>query len=231
MTALLLACVVLLLPRAGPRPDPEPARPSGARSGGVRFDVVAAAAVAVTALVLVPLPWGVLVAGVGAAVTRRVLPREFSRPADDRRFAVSRQLPDCVDLLAALLRAGLTDTEALSLVIGATTGPLNADLHRVEHLRRLGAGPQQAWRAVADDPQLVDLAAAMARHAETGSSVAGLLDRVAADARRDFFTHAQAAARAAAVRAVIPLAACFLPSFVLLGVVPIVASLFSGLTF
>ena len=41
---------------------------------------------------------------------------------------------------------------------------------------------------MADDPQLIDLAVAMARHAETGAAVAGVLDRVAADARRDYLT-------------------------------------------
>lgn len=232
MSAVLLGFAVLIVPGVRVSAPVGPGKAgAGASRRAVRFDLVGAAAVAVAVLLLVPLPWGLAVAAAGAALAARFLPREFSRGADQRQYDVSRQLPDCVDLLAALLRAGLTDGEALEMVLGATQGPLNDDLRRVAAFRRLGASPAQAWRAVAGEPQLMDLAAAMARHAETGSAIAGVLDRVAADARRDFFTHAQAAARAAAVRAVIPLAVCFLPSFVLVGVVPIVASLFSGLSF
>lgn len=229
MTLVLLAAALLALP--APRPARVRAVPTRPARTAPAFNVLAALAVAVAAVVLVPAPWGLVLALAGGLAAHRFLPQDFSKGADRHQLAVSRQLPDCVDLLAALLRAGITDTDALTLILDATEGPLNDELRRVAALRRLGATPAQAWRASATEPQLVDLAAAMARHAETGAAVAGVLDRVAADARRDYFTHAQAAARAASVRAVIPLAVCFLPSFVAVGIVPIVASLFSGLTF
>jgi Flp pilus assembly protein TadB len=186
---------------------------------------------AVAALALLPLPWSVAVAAGAAAAALRFLPTGFTREDERLALVLARAIPESVDLLAAVLRAGITDAVALDLVATAAPPPLRGHLSAVATHRRLGAAPAAAWRVVADVPALGELATAMARHAETGSPIAALLDRVAADARRDYYTQAQAAARAAAVRAVIPLAACFLPAFVLLGVVPIVASLVSGLTF
>lgn len=125
----------------------------------------------------------------------------------------------------------MTDTDAVALVADAVPGQLGELLSRVARHRAFGATAAQAWRTVRDEPALAELSSVMARNADTGSPVAPILDRVAADARRDYYSAAQGAARAAAVRAVIPLAACFLPAFVLLGVVPIVASLVSELSF
>lgn len=182
-------------------------------------------------VVLLPWPWAVPLAVLVAVVVLRVLPTGGSSDAERAALAIARAMPDTVDLLAAVLRAGLTDTDALELVARATPGPLGTHLGVVARHRRLGASAAHAWRAIADVTSMTELGTAMTRHAETGAAIAPLLDRVAADARRDYFTRAQAAARSAAVRAVIPLAACFLPSFALLGVVPIVASLVSDLRF
>ncbi len=233
MTWLLLAVALVLFPRprmARSRLTSSAESSPGTR-GPVRLDRWGAAAVALAAVIVLPWPWSVPVGAAAAGVSLRLLPRGFTRQADQRALAVARALPDVVDLLAAVLRAGLTDTDAIELVAGATPPPLGEHLAVVARHRRLGAPAAGAWRTAADLGALTELAAAMTRHAETGAGVAPLLDRVAADARRDYFTHAQAAARSAAVRAVIPLAVCFLPSFALLGVVPIVASLVSGLQF
>jgi Flp pilus assembly protein TadB len=232
MTWLFLALVVALVPRGRPKTaPPRLAAPAPRPERAIRFDTIGAAAAFVTALIFVPLPWGLVIAVGAAMAAKRFLPSTFSRPDEARRLAVARRLPDAVDLTAALLRAGLTDADALAMVVSATDGPLRAELAHVAGHRRLGAPPNEAWRSAIADPQLADFAAAMARHADTGAPIAAVLDRVAADARRDYFSQAQAAARAAAVKAVIPLAACFLPAFVLVGIVPIVASLLSGLSF
>ena len=56
-------------------------------------------------------------------------------------------------------------------------------------------------------------------------SLALLLAAVADDQRDEARMQAESAARAAGVRSVAPLVACFLPAFILIGIVPIVASL------
>lgn len=233
MSWLLLILAILLVPRGRPKAGAmcaATAEPPDRARREIRFDTVGALVALVGCTIVLPFPWGPVLGAGAALAAKRYLPSTFSRPHEARRLAIARRLPDAVDLTAALLRAGLTDADALTMVVAASDGPLAAELGTVAAHRRLGASPGEAWRAAAADPQLADFGAAMARHADTGAPVAAVLDRVAADARRDYFSSAQAAARAAAVRAVVPLAACFLPSFVLLGIVPLVAALLSGLS-
>jgi hypothetical protein len=54
------------------------------------------------------------------------------------------------------------------------------------------------------------------------------LERLAEDLRCDRAAAAEAAVRRVSVLAVLPLGLCFLPAFVLTGVVPVVASIVSG---
>ena len=63
------------------------------------------------------------------------------------------------------------------------------------------------------------------RSAQSGAPLSTVLARIAQDMRRDRHAAVEVAARSAGVRAVAPLAACFLPAFLLVGVVPVVASL------
>ena len=164
-------------------------------------------------------------------VVARLAPKSGADPHADRRLMLRRELPGALHLMAALLRAGCTDTAALTYAAGAVTGPLAVSLAEVPRLRELGASPGEAWAPVAADVELGPLAAALTRRADTGAGVARDLERLAAEALSDYFTAAQAAARAAAVRSVLPLAVCFLPAFLLLGVVPIVAAFGAGLQF
>jgi hypothetical protein len=57
-----------------------------------------------------------------------------------------------------------------------------------------------------------------------GSHLAVRLEDQARDARAATATHALAAAERIGVRAVLPLGLCFLPAFVAVGVVPVVAA-------
>ena len=66
---------------------------------------------------------------------------------------------------------------------------------------------------------------ALARAAEGGAPVAAAVARMAGDARLRAAADGEAAARRAGVLAVAPLGLCFLPAFVLLGVVPVIAGL------
>lgn len=69
------------------------------------------------------------------------------------------------------------------------------------------------------------LARTMIRAAQSGAPVADVLTRLADDARRTAQATASAAARRVGVHAVAPLGLCFLPAFVFLGIVPMVAGL------
>jgi hypothetical protein len=70
----------------------------------------------------------------------------------------------------------------------------------------------------------------VARSQQTGAPLSTLLPRVAEQARAAHRVRAEARIRTAAVRLTAPLGVAFLPAFVLLGVVPVVAS-WAGLLF
>jgi pilus assembly protein TadC len=113
----------------------------------------------------------------------------------------------------------------VAAVAGAVDGPLGAELAEVAARIRLGADPAAEWLALAREPVLAPLGRAAARASASGAPVAATLARLARDQRRTARAAASARARTAGVRAVAPLGLCFLPAFVLLGIVPAVAGI------
>lgn len=144
-----------------------------------------------------------------------------------RKARLIADLPIAVDLLAACLRGGTPWGEAVEAVATTIGGPLGEALNGVAAQVRLGADPSTAWLALADDASLAPLARTAVRASQSGSSLAPTLARLARDQRRTARTEAAARARAAGIRAVAPLGLCFLPAFVLLGVVPAIAGIAS----
>lgn len=144
-----------------------------------------------------------------------------------RRARLIADLPVVVDLLAACLRGGAPWHEAVTAVADSVGGPLGDELQAVSVRIRLGADPAEAWLALAEEPMLAPLARTAVRAASTGAALAPTLSRLARDQRRIARSAAAARARAAGIRALAPLGLCFLPAFVLLGVVPAVAGIAS----
>lgn len=71
-------------------------------------------------------------------------------------------------------------------------------------------------------PALATLGPELARAIESGMAVSQTLLTLGAQARQDAATLAEVKARRVGVRSVLPLMVCFLPAFLLLGVVPII---------
>ena len=170
-----------------------------------------------------------LLLGAGAAVlVLRVVPRLESRSGRRRRTAIAAQAPEVLDLLAACLASGATIQGAVAATATAVDDPVAGVLHQVVAQLRLGAGPATAWAAVAAEAPLEPLAAAVARASDSGAALSDALPLVADDLRARRRSEVEAAARRVGVRLTAPLGLAFLPAFVLLGVVPVVASLVSG---
>lgn len=168
---------------------------------------------------------GIALAVACVIVVPRLARSMESRSARVRRGELARQAPILADLLAATMASGAPMRPALAAVIDAIGDPAREVLRPVMSAVDLGADPRHAWQPLIDDPVLAPMAAAVIRSAETGAPLSSVLSRIADDLRRERQTAIEVAARSAGVKAVAPLAACFLPAFLLLGVVPVVVSL------
>ena len=173
----------------------------------------------------------VLAAGgllLGSAVSRWIGQMESPGTARERE-TVARDLPLAVDLLVACTLAGQPVDRSLTVVAQAIGGPLSRRLDALLARVGLGADPLTEWGALVKDEQFGPLARTMVRALKSGAPLASGLSRLAEDSRRDRRVVTQARARSVGVKAAGPLAACFLPAFMLIGVVPTVAGAFSSL--
>ncbi|MER7418784.1 type II secretion system F family protein [Micromonospora peucetia] len=169
--------------------------------------------------------WPGAVAAVPTALLLDRLLRRIEPPAvRNRRLREAADLPLAADLLAAAMRAGAPVDRSVLAVAGALDGPLADRLARVGRLLRLGGGPEEAWAPLASVPGAERLTAAVLRSANSGAALAGALTRLADDLRADRSTTAEAAARRAGVLIVLPLGLCFLPAFILAGLVPVIVA-------
>jgi pilus assembly protein TadC len=94
----------------------------------------------------------------------------------------------------------------------------------------LGLRPEAAWLPALDIPELAPLGRAMVRAHGSGSSVTEEASRLADELERRARLRVEERARAVGVKAAVPLGLCLLPSFLLLGVVPLVAGLLASLS-
>ncbi|PWU48760.1 secretion system protein [Micromonospora sp. S4605] len=198
----------------------------GQRRVGRRPDAVRLAAglggVAVT-VVLGGWP-GLLAAGPTAILLDRALRRIEPPAVRKRRLREAADLPLAADLLAAAMRAGAPVDRSVLAVAEALDGPLAQRLGRVGRTLLLGGGPEEAWSQLGPVPGAERLTAAAMRSSHSGAALAGALTRLADDLRADRATAAEAAARRAGVLVVLPLGLCFLPAFILAGLVPVIVA-------
>lgn len=185
---------------------------------------------ALGAALVVPLfvpGWLGLLAAAAAAVAVHRWVAGLESLADRRRRAhVARNLPVAVDLLVAALSVGRPPGPALASVARAMGGPLGDDLSSIAVRIELGADPVAVWRDVARDPVLGPVGRSFGRAATSGASVTTVLARCVDDLRRRRRAEANRVARSAGVRTAAPLGLCFLPAFVVVGIVPTVVGAF-----
>lgn len=198
---------------------------SSAPSSGPRWRPLAAVGAGAGAWLFVGGPVGPAAGLVAAAVSWRVL-RGVEAPATRReREEVERTLPHLIDLFAATLRAGAEPVAGLAQVCAALPGPAAQQLAPVVEQSRWGASAVEAWGSVAHVEALAPLVRAMVRSQSSGASVVLAVERLADELARESSARAEDAARRVGVSAAVPLGVCLLPAFLLMGVVPTVASL------
>ncbi|WP_045740516.1 type II secretion system F family protein [Actinoplanes rectilineatus] len=233
---LVVAAFVLAVPWAGHRVGggavrrlrlirPEPASTAGT---GRRTRVLLSVLIGLSIAGVVGSLWGVplgVLAGVGAE--RLLRGRETAPGRQERRQALA-DLPLGADLLAAALRSGTPVDRATDAVAEALDGPLGDRLHRTARSLRLGAEPDEAWAHLTGVPGTDRLITAAVRSSSSGGALAGALERLAGDLRADRVAATEAAAQRAGVLIVLPLGLCFLPAFMLAGLVPVLISVLAG---
>ncbi|MED5814223.1 type II secretion system F family protein [Mycolicibacterium sp. 050232] len=148
-------------------------------------------------------------------------------PADDPLAAAST-----FDLFAACLASGLAVSTAAAAVSPSAPPSLAPLLRRAAELLALGADPVRAWSTGADgktaappDKNAEALLRLARRSAASGSALADGVAELAAQTRHEAATSADAVAERASVLVAGPLGLCFLPAFLCLGVIPVVAGL------
>lgn len=183
----------------------------------------------VGAMTFVSGSWGIPAGAVAAAAVWVWIGRSEPASVRRRREAAARELPALVHLLATALEAGADVADALRLVCDALPGPAADLLAPVPSRLALGLPADTAWAPVLHDPQLAPLGRAMVRATRSGSSVTSEVARLAAELDRRSRLEVEERARAVGVKAAVPLGLCLLPSFLLIGVVPLVAALLQSL--
>lgn len=170
--------------------------------------------------------------GIGAGLVAglvgwRVLGRVESPAVTRRRESLERDLPMAVHLLGAALGAGASPVAAVLAVADALPGPIAEEFRGIHHRLLLGLDPTSVWSAV--QGPLRPLGRTMVRAHESGASVRSAVDGLSTDLRAGARTRLETLARSVEVRAAAPLGLCFLPAFVLLGVIPMTVGIFSSL--
>lgn len=174
---------------------------------------------------------GLVGGGIAAGVAWRVLSSGEGPEARRRREELESGLPFAVHLLGACLHAGSAVSTSLDAVGTACGGVLSDEFGRLHARLTLGSDPEEVWTELAARGPLAPLGRAMTRAHRSGASVGAAIDQLSEDLRGATRGAAQTRARTVEVRAAAPLGLCLLPSFLLLGVVPLTAGLFSSLDF
>jgi pilus assembly protein TadC len=164
-------------------------------------------------------------AGIPSGAHRRGKVSPWPRRGPDP-LAVASSL----DVLAVCLEAGMAVSTAAAATAPSAPPKLAGVLRRAADLLVLGADPAVAWSIspdlpAASDEQIDALLRLARRSACSGAALARGVAELADQARHDAAHAATAAAERAGVLIAGPLGLCFLPAFVCLGIVPVVAGL------
>jgi len=150
-------------------------------------------------------------------------------PARTREGVSARRDPlalaSALDVFAVCLSCGMSVSAAASVTGPTAPAALRSVLRRASDLLALGATAEEAWSTTADDPGCQALVRLARRSAVSGAALAAGVADLAEQSRQEAAHSAVAAAERAGVVIAGPLGLCFLPAFVFLGIVPVIAGL------
>lgn len=163
-----------------------------------------------------------LLIGALAIVLWTLRRRRHSR-ARRLRLATLHALPDTIDILAAGLRAGCSNSDLLRLAARSAPEPLKA--HFVAAIRQFddGARMGEALGSLARSvgPEIEPLVSVLHDGDHLGIPIDERIARLSADARATRRRLTETSARELPVRLTLPIVTCILPSFVAIVIVPV----------
>ena len=158
-----------------------------------------------------------------AGIANSLPAKRGGRPTTADPFADASAL----DVMAVCLEAGMGVAQAAAATAPSAPPALSATLQRAADLLALGSDPDIAWPG-GDTDDLEALRRLARRSASSGSALALGVRELAEQLRQEAVHAASATAERTGVLIAGPLGLCFLPAFVCLGVVPVVAGLAHG---
>ena len=149
------------------------------------------------------------------------------KPPESRGIGTFVPVTVILELLVAALHTGAAIPRALKAVGGAIGGPDGQALIKTGRQLELGAPWERAWRQ--RRAALLPIADALRPAWEVGASPTASLRAAGEAVQRRQLEGSRLAAARLGVRLVLPLGLCLLPAFVLIGLIPVLLSLGSGL--
>lgn len=127
-----------------------------------------------------------------------------------------------LDLLASCLQAGLSTASACQVVADISKQPV---WQQTAVMLRSGLAAEQAWQPMRGIAGLEDVAVCMSTSQQSGTSLKDNISNIAQQLRQQAQADASAQAQRVNVLIALPLTLCYLPAFLLLGLLPVVAGL------
>ena len=170
-----------------------------------------------------------LVAAPGPTHVRARIAARPARPATTATTSAADPVAvaSTLDVFAVCLSAGMAVSTAAAATAPSAPPQLARLLRRASDMLALGADPAAAWSAPDGtvDAQCQALLRLARRSAASGAALAAGVAELASQSRHDAADAASATAERASVLIAGPLGLCYLPAFVCLGIVPVVAGL------
>lgn len=149
-----------------------------------------------------------------------------TKPNTVKHPATSTDPALVLDVMAQLFASGSSLAAALAAVGKHLPGC--QPLQHVANLLLVGMDWDTAWQDTADDPHLSQLAYELRFVHASAVPSAHMLTTAATALRANRKRQAEQLAQELAIRLVLPTGICMLPSFILLGIIPMVLALLPG---
>ncbi|NNE96881.1 MAG: type II secretion system F family protein [Acidimicrobiales bacterium] len=167
---------------------------------------------------------GVMIGALGPSNT-------LSKRVEARQLAITRQLPDTLDLLVISVEAGLGFEQALDRVINNVPGELSDEFARVLGESRAGSSRSDALRAMDERvnvPEIRSFVMSMIQADQFGVSIGRVLRSQSDEMRIKRRQKAQETAQKAPVKMMIPMVFCIFPALFVVVLGPAMISIIAN---